>query len=60
MKTQDEVFREMTPAQRLKAAERLYWDARRLVEARVRLQHPEWTEDQVRRAVNETFLYARG
>ena len=60
MRSQTDVFRAMTPAQRLAAATRLYWTARHLKEAALRARHPDWTDATVRRAVNEAFLYARG
>lgn len=53
------ILREMTPAQKLKAAGLLYHSARRLKAAALRSQHPEWTEDEVKRAVREAFLYGR-
>ena len=57
--TQNDVLRAMSPAQKLQAAVRLYWSARSLKEAALRKQHPTWTDDQLRRAVNGAFLYAR-
>jgi hypothetical protein len=60
VKTQIDVLKALTPAQRLAAAERLYWTARELKEAAIRARHPDWTKEKVRRAVNEAFLYARG
>ena len=59
MQTQTDVLRAMTPAERLAAAARLYWSARQLKEAALRAWHPEWTDEQVRRAVHDAFLYAR-
>jgi len=49
-------LRAMTGAQKLQAAAALYWSARQLKTAAVREQHPDWTEEQVRRRVNEIFL----
>jgi len=60
MTTQLEVLQAMTPAQRLQAATRLYWTARRIKEAAIRARHPEWTDEQVKREVKEAFMYARG
>lgn len=54
-----ERFREMTPAERWKAAHRLYWSARRLKAAYIRKLHPEWTEQEVEDAVREAFMHAR-
>ncbi len=57
---QTEIFRRMTPSERWDAACRLYWSARRLKAAHLRALHPEWTEEDVLRAVKEAFLYVRG
>lgn len=58
--TQRDVVRAMTPAQRLQAADRLYWTAREIKEAAIRARHPGWSDEQVKRAVKEAFLFARG
>jgi len=49
----------MSPAQKLKAAERLYHSARELKAAALRARHPDWTEEAIRRAVREVFLNSR-
>ena len=54
---QFEIYRRMTPEQRLRIAERMYWSARKLKTAGVRSQHPDWTESQVRAEVNRLFLH---
>ena len=54
------IMRAMSPSQKLKAAERLYYSARQLKAAALRTQHPDWAEEAIRRAVREAFLYARG
>lgn len=38
-------LRRMTGAQKLRTAFQLYWGARRLKAARLRQQHPDWTEE---------------
>ena len=53
------ILRAMSPAQKLKAAERLYHSARQLKAAALRAEHPDWTEEAVRRAVREAFLHSR-
>ena len=53
------ILRAMTPEQKLNAAARLYWGARDLKGAWLRSQHPDWTEEQVQKAVRDAFLYAR-
>jgi hypothetical protein len=52
-------YRAMTPAERLRQAERLYWSARRLREAHERALHPDWTDDEVHAHVRRIFLRAR-
>lgn len=53
------IMRAMSPAQKLKAAERLYHSARQLKAAALRAQHPDWTDEAIRRAVREAFLHSR-
>ena len=48
----------MTPAERLRQAELLYWNARRMREAHERSLHPDWTEEQVVAHVRRIFLRA--
>jgi hypothetical protein len=55
-----ERFRGMTPEQKLRAAERLYWSARAIKGAALRASHPEWSEAQVARAVRDAFLFHHG
>jgi len=54
-----EVLRRMTPEERLQAAFRLYWSARKVKAAFLRGQHPEWSEHQLQVQVREAFLHAR-
>ena len=61
MKTEAQrILQAMSPAQKLRAAERLYYSARQLKEAALHAQHPDWTDEAVRQVVREVFLYARG
>jgi len=53
------VLQATTPAQKLRAAERLYWSARQLKAAALRAEHPDWTDEAIRKAVREIFLCAR-
>lgn len=53
------VLQAMSPAQKLRAAERLYWSARQLKAAALRAEHPDWTEEAIQQAVRQIFLYAR-
>jgi len=50
------VLQSMTPAQKLRAAERLYWSARQLKAAALRAEHPDWTEEAIQQAVRQIFL----
>jgi hypothetical protein len=53
------ILRAMTPSQKLRAAERLYYSARQLKAAALRAQHPDWTDEAIQQAVRQIFLYAR-
>jgi hypothetical protein len=60
MKTKaQQVVQAMSPAQKLRAAERLYYSARQLKAAALRAEHPDWTDEAIREAVRQIFLYAR-
>jgi hypothetical protein len=51
-------LRRMSGAEKLRTAFGLYWSARRVKAARLRQQHPAWTEEQVQQRVKEIFLHA--
>ena len=53
------VLQALSPAQKLRAAERLYYSARQLKSAALRAEHPDWTNDAIRQAVRPIFLHAR-
>jgi hypothetical protein len=55
---QIKIFRSMTPERKLELAMDLYESARRLKEAALKQQHPDWDEDTIRRTVRELFLHA--
>lgn len=55
--TQDDVFRRMTPEERLRAAENLYWQAREWMAAGFRTLRPELSEEEIQRLVRERFLH---
>jgi Rv0078B-related antitoxin len=60
MKTEmRQILEAMSPTQKLRAAERLYQSAWQLKAAALRAEHPDWTDEAIRRAVREIFLYAR-
>lgn len=56
---QIQLFKKMTPGQKLRLALDLYKSARKLKAAGLRMQHKNWTEDQIQEKVKEIFLYAR-
>lgn len=51
-------YRAMTPSERLRQAELLYWTARRLREAHERALHPDWSDEQIASHVRRIFLRA--
>jgi hypothetical protein len=53
------IFRRMTPEQRWRAANRLYWTCRRHKAAFLQSQHPDWPEQQVADEVRRIFSHAR-
>jgi hypothetical protein len=53
------IVQAMSPTQKLRAAERLYFSARELKAAALRAEHPDWTDEAIRQAVRQIFLYAR-
>jgi Rv0078B-related antitoxin len=53
------ILQSLSPAQKLRAAERLYHSARQLKAAALRAQHPDWTEEAILQAVRQIFLYTR-
>jgi len=53
------ILQAMSPAQKLRAAERLYYSARQLKAAALRAEHPDWSDEAIRQAVRDFFLYAR-
>jgi hypothetical protein len=51
-------YRAMTPAERMREAQRLYWSARRLREAYERSLHPDWSDREISDHVRRIFLRA--
>jgi len=51
-------YRAMSPAERLRQAQALYWTARRLRAAHERALHPDWSDEQVEAHVRKVFLRA--
>lgn len=52
-------FKGMTGAEKLKLAEKLYWDARALKKAYLRQQHPDWSEEELEAEVKFIFMTSR-
>jgi hypothetical protein len=59
LKMQCEIYARQTPAQKLHTAYRLYLSAKSLKEAGLKQAHPDWSPDQIQKAVREAFMYAR-
>ncbi len=56
---QKRIFKSMTPEQKLKIAQRLYFSAREFKAAGLRSHNPDWTEEKIQERLREIFLYAR-
>lgn len=56
---QIEIFKKMSPWQKLELAANLYFEARRLKAIGLRMQHADWSEKQIERKVTEIFMNAR-
>ncbi len=56
---QVEIYRSMSAERKLEITNNLYCTARELKTMTIRDDHPDWTEDEVRKKVREIFLYAR-
>jgi hypothetical protein len=55
----EEIYRAMLPAQRLRQSLRLHALMRSLMDAGLRAQHPDWSDEQRRRVIAERVLNAR-
>ncbi len=56
---QIEIFRSMSPDEKLRLSEKLYFEARRLKADWLRQIHPDWSREQIENKVREIFLHAR-
>ncbi|MEZ5384236.1 MAG: hypothetical protein R3F13_01845 [Prosthecobacter sp.] len=54
-----ETLRRLGPAGKLRAAQRLYFTARRIKEAAIRFKQPAWSDAEVKQSLNEAFWHAR-
>ena len=52
-------FKNITPENKLKLSLKLYFTARELKRAGLKMLHPEWSNDKTEMKVKEIFLYAR-
>lgn len=55
---QAEIYRQMPPARRLEIALDLNRMARAMKTAAIKQRHPDWTDEQVQKAVRDIYLYA--
>ena len=55
---QREIYRKMTPEQKLRVSLALYDSARALKKAAVQKQHPDWEDEKILQAVRKAFLSA--
>ena len=49
-------LRRMTPQQKLKIAQQMYWEARRSKEDELRNLNPHWTEQEIHDETKRIFL----
>jgi capsid portal protein len=52
-------FKNFSPEKKLELAMNLYYTARELKRAGLKLQHPDWTDEEIDKKLFEIFLYAR-
>ena len=55
---QREIYRKMTPEQKLKVCLALYHSAYTLKKAAIEKQYPDWEEKQILQAVKKAFFHA--
>ncbi len=55
---QREIFRKMTPAQKLHLSMRLYYSAWELKSAWLRQLHKDWSDEQIKQEVKRIFTNA--
>ncbi len=56
---QIKAYQSMTPEQKLQIALRLYYSAKELKVAALKDLHPDWSEEEINKKVNEIFMYAK-
>lgn len=55
---QNDIYRNMSGEDKLMLSCSLYWSARSLKEAALRVQYPDWSEERILQEVRKIFLYA--
>ncbi|EDY19890.1 hypothetical protein CfE428DRAFT_2479 [Chthoniobacter flavus Ellin428] len=50
-------YRRMTPAEKLDRMAALYESTQQFFAAGVRMRHPDWSEEQIKREVRDSILY---
>ena len=56
---QKRIFKSMEPEQKLQIALSLYYSAKELKAAGLRVQNPDWSEEKILNKLRAIFLYAR-
>ena len=56
---QERILKSMKPEDKLKIAQQLYFSAKKLKAAGLRIQHPEWDDGKILNKVREIFLYGK-
>jgi hypothetical protein len=56
---QTEIFKKMTPEEKLKIAERMYWSAYELRYAVFKTQFPDLSDYEIKEKTKKYFLYAK-
>jgi hypothetical protein len=56
---QKRIFQSMEPEQKLQIALSLYYSAKELKAAGLRVQNPDWSEEKILNKLRAIFLYAR-
>jgi hypothetical protein len=56
---QIKIYQSMTPAQKLEVAAKIYHSAKALKAAAIKEQHPDLSAEEIKKKVDQIFLYAR-
>jgi hypothetical protein len=54
-----QIFSKMAAEKKLELSLHLYYSARQLKEAALKVQYPDWTQKRIDKEIREIFLYAR-